>query len=593
MRNYWFIAAIAALALTSCVQEKSFQEDGLAGENDMAFVLQGGASTRAGEEISPVRRGEIIPVTKVDGIEIFMEETIATLGASGAETRGMPVFTENIGYIQGMEVGVNARNIDANYVSLGDAPLPGGWRFHFLYDPEIWPDAGTPVDFHLRAPYDMKATKTTDGTTTTTYAHGVTSLSFSSGVTTVGYTSPTTAEETTDLLFGAKKMSKTEYLGYRKNDGGAKVILYHALSGVKFAIANDAAEAAKIQIHTITFTGLKNTGSFTFNDTATPKINWTSATTTSDTNVISQDFGEAGEMITYSSDENPNKFGPTFYDGGTDQNINDAKASKTFWMVPQLIDDKSPAKLKIEYTINGTDEWFEIDLKDLYKANGKTSDWKAGELRTYTFQINQVNVKIQDKVTVDGDEDDGYSGSVKDQVTITNTGNTNAFIRAALVGQWLDENGDPVFGFTDKINKLYLVESWYEDQFGKNAEHNHGEFVGLAGNKENTENTTGDNPYKDWVLCKDGYYYYTKAVAPEGTTSALFSSYKVLDMPEAEIGGVVLPGKTMHFTLEISTQAIAANQLDGKVKQTGEGEDKTDDWASAWAKILGSAPQKK
>ena len=579
MRKYWFIAAIAALTLTSCVQEKSFQEDGLAGENDMAFVLQGGASTRADEGISPVRRGEIIPITQVDGLEIFLEETITTLDATGAETRGMPVFTENIGFIKGMEVGVNALGKDANYVSLGDAPLPGGWRFHFFYNPEIWPDEGTAVDFHLRAPYDMMVVK---NTADTTYAHGVTSLSLASGVTTVDYTSPTTAEETTDLLFGAKRMSKTEYLGYRKNDGGAKVILYHALSGVKFAIANDAAEAANIQIHTITFTGLKNTGSFTFNDAATPKINWTSATASSTTNVISQDFGEAGEMITYSSTNNPNKFGATFYQGGTDQNINDAEASKTFWMVPQVINSTSDAKLKIEYTINGSDEWFEIDLKDLYAANGKTSDWKAGELRTYTFQINQVNLKIEDKVTPAGTAANGYTGSVKNAVTITNTGNTNAFIRAAIVGQWLDVNGDPIFGFTDKVNKLYLVESWYQDQFGKgkNSDHDHGEFVGLAGYKDATKNTNGDNPYNGWVLCKDGYYYYTEVVEPKDTTSALFNSYKVKTMPRPEIAGDQSVNTDMHFTLEIATQAVAANKLDGT----------PDTWLNAWTRALGSAP---
>lgn len=75
---------------------------------------------------------------------------------------------------------------------------------------------------------------------------------------------------------------------------------------------------------------------------------------------------------------------------------------------------------------------------------------------------------------------------------ITNTGTTNAYIRARIVGSWVDDESGLV------------VRKWEPD--------NDGTFAGFPGEgwKEN-----GD------------YYYYTTPVTPGETTSALFTSYTV------------------------------------------------------------------
>ena len=588
MKKVFILAALAAMVLTSCVEEKSFDEKKLGGENSVSFVLQGGAATRSSEAESSVRTGEIIPVTKVDGVEIFMEETITDLNTASPVTRGTPLYTENLGQLFPNKLAVRAGTVDAIYSLVEDTTpqTDEGWLFNFDYTSNIWPDnADTGQDFYLRVPSDFSTSYMTSYTTAA-------STTSSGSVATVNYTSPVTAEATTDIAFGGITMSKNQYLGFRKNDGGAKVTLYHALTGVKFALANTPTEVANIQINKITFTGLKNSGSFTFTASTTALGKGTIAWTTSSAapnNVISQEFTKSDFIADYSTTKN--KFGETFFTGGTKQNVNDSTATKTFWLVPQTTAD-SNATLKIEYSINGEDEYMEINLSDL-----KSSNWQAGELRTYTFKINEVNVKIADKVNVPSTATaaNGYKDSFKNQVTITNTGNTTAFIRAALVGQWVDSNGDPVFGFTDRVNTLHVVESWWQDQFGKGvtSDHDHGEFIGLAGykNSGSTGNTDGSITYNNWVLCTDGYYYYKKAVAPNGTTSALFDSYTVKTKPNVDIAADEGINTNMHFTLEISTQAIAATELDGTVKQTGEGDDKEDDWASAWAKALGSAPQ--
>ena len=215
-----------------------------------------------------------------------------------------------------------------------------------------------------------------------------------------------------------------------------------------------------------------------------------------------------------------------------------------------------------------------------------SSNWLPAQIRTYTFKIDEVNVKIDDTVKLEGDADDGYEGSVKSGVTITNTGNCEAFIRASIVGQWMNDTVDaegnpqsnPIFGFTDKVNGLHEVPSWYQDQFVSTATGEHGQFAGLPGYKG------GDNPLNDWMLCDDGYYYYTLPVKrDEATGSPLFTSYTVGTMPMPDLAGAEVEHANMHFELEISTQAIAANKLNGK----------PEDWDVAWEKATGKKPVKK
>lgn len=574
MKKLFYLAAVAAIALTSCDREKDFNDRTSLDKDAIAFSLQS-AATRAADAVSTETQGISMPVAKLaDGIDLYMEETITDLNYA-AETRGTPVYTENVGYLYKDLLGVYAeygtKGVDASYTRLensihqyGENGTQKGWIFKHEYDEDIWGNGE--VQFYLRMPSDMTG-------------HGVTSVASASGVTTVSYTSPVTAASQEDLIFGGVKMDREEYLGHLKTKGGAPVTLYHALTGIKFALANEVAELANIQITKISFIGLVNKGSFTFN-AASPSqtaFTWTS-TETVEKNVIYQDYVK-GDLVTYGTDDG-NNFAESFYEAGAKQNINDAAATKTFWLIPQSITG-SKATLKIEYTMNGADEFIEIELGDL-----KASNWQAGQLRTYTFKIDEVNLKIRDDVEIKGSASDGYKGSIKNNVKITNTGNTPAFIRASIVGQWVDANNDPVFGFTDEINQLYIVESWYEDQFvtkpGATAPaRKHGTFVDLSGYDQ-------DNGYNNWVLCKDGYYYYTLAVDPvdpdvsgSGVTEALFTSYTVGTMPKASLGGVVLEGATMHFELEIATQAIKANKLDGT----------PNNWDEAWKEALGAKPQ--
>ena len=76
--------------------------------------------------------------------------------------------------------------------------------------------------------------------------------------------------------------------------------------------------------------------------------------------------------------------------------------------------------------------------------------------------------------------------AVKTNVSIQNTGDTPAYIRAVIVANWCDKLGKVV------------------EPFAVNREH----FIGLY--------------EANWVEC-DGYYYYTLPVQPGGNTGYLFT----------------------------------------------------------------------
>ena len=567
MRKQVYLAALAVVSLVSCQHEKSF--NGGSDANEVAFALRSSA-TRSAETASPVETGISISLGKRDGRELFLEETIVNLNDYAPETKGAPVYTENVGYLYQDQLGVHtdsAGGVDATYSRLTDK-TDDGWAYQHRYNVNIWPDEKTDVQFYLYMPTNMTS-------------NGVSSMSYNNGVATIEYTSPSTAAAQEDIIFGGVKMNHKKYMG-QFYPQGAPVTMYHALTGVKFAIKNTDAELAKIQINKISFIGLKNKGTLTFTSpstlewsnlevttVATPVGEGDEATTVDLPNTIYQTF-EKGDLVTYDATTHAdNNFASSFFGAGTSNNLNKADASYTFWLIPQQIDNTSTAVLKIEYTMNGKNEYMEIPFNLL-----KASNWQAGQLRTYTFKLDEVNVKIRDAVSISGNATDGYSGSTKTGVTITNTGNTKAFIRAALVGQWLDKNNNPVFGFTDEINQLWVVESWYEDQF-VNKNRNHGKFVGLPG----YDVPTLDH---DWQLCKDGFYYYTKVVNPGAATgTSLFTSYKTTIAPATAIAGEVMDTEDMHFELEIATQAISAIKLDG-TEYT---------WDVAWERALGSKPE--
>lgn len=110
--------------------------------------------------------------------------------------------------------------------------------------------------------------------------------------------------------------------------------------------------------------------------------------------------------------------------------------------------------------------------------------------------------------------------NVKENVKVKNQGNVSAYIRAAIVVTWQDDNGNvapelPVLN-TDYTMTLATGTNWSQKQ-------------------------------------ADGYYYYLEPVAAQGTTDVLID--------EAE---PIAPNGDYHLVVEILTQTIQSEGVDSK-----------------------------
>ena len=548
-------AVLLMAALVSCQENEISNGEYIAKEGDVVFSMRGnGRATKSMDPVAPVK-GMTIDLGSQDGTHFFLEETVINLNDMdfGPQTKGTPAYTENLGQLYANNLGVYADKGTFGDLAYDSAETEigtdGKWLYKHHYDSEPWPDNETPVGFYLRMP-----------ATPTGLTFG--ENPYSEGKITFTYASPNTAAATEDILFGYRSLAKKDY-----PKTGIPAILYHALTGVKFAIGN---QDDGIVITDVIFNGLYDSGTCEITpaedgSTASDEaVDWYDLDSRENFTISATNLANA-EGVQQIADYNKSDydFPESFTGAGVTNNLNDDNASKTFWLIPQAFDERSEVTLTIKYNYGSeTNLETKLLLGEILGERGVV--WNAGELRTYTIKIDDVNLQIEDEVvpeTVDGKET-----IVKKDVKIYNTSNVDVFIRAAIVGQWVNSNGDPVFGFTDKVNKLYVVESWYEDQF-VNKSHNHGVFVDLADYDQ-------VNGYNNWYLGDDGFYYYSLSVAPDEQTNALFTKYVLGTKPDSEIAGAEIDDKEMHFILEISTQAISARTSKGTLMT---------DYAAAWA----------
>lgn len=561
-KSYIALAVLAMAALASCQENEFSNEVNPLEKGEVLIRLTNGRQTKSADVTAIVKGATIALGADENGTEFVLEETITNLDnlSLAPETKGTPGYTENFADLyKGFNAAVykdgSVYEADGAFEEYNKAEL----IYKRKYPNDIWDGQGNPnLYFFLRTPASY-----IDANITTALSYSTTdgSISFS-------YTSPTTADAQQDMLFTSRPLNTASDFNnlFTKDDKGLPVLFHHALTGVKFAIGN--ADADNVVITKVEFTGLKTSGSCVItpiqedskyednptNYSSATAVVWTPGDATAS---ISQEYNSVTDYE--SQGEGVSKFAENYYQGGHMNNLskdNDATAAQTFWLIPQTLNDN--VKLTVTYTVNGeAQEPWEIDFGSALKKNGSFINWQPGELRTYTLKVDAVKVHIEDEIVT-------QSGSnIKQGVAITNTGNTKAFIRATIIGNWCAENGEAVFGYTDFIDnpgEYVEIPSWTVDNPGTGAS-----FDGLPG--------TG------WVRATDGFFYYTTAVDPGAATgSALFTSYTpATEHPDYQIAGKYVDS---HFVMEIATQAVNANNPDGT----------TMSWQEAWTKALGTAP---
>lgn len=124
---------------------------------------------------------------------------------------------------------------------------------------------------------------------------------------------------------------------------------------------------------------------------------------------------------------------------------------------------------------------------------------------------------------------EGFDGKVKQNVAIKNTGDIPVYVRAKVVANWCDKNGNIVAPWTDNI-------------------------------KYNTTN---------WTKGSDGYWYYKGAVGVESSTANLFDSYsyKFTDIPDgADHLEMTIVHQSVQAEPDDAVTELWGNQAAGLVK---------------------------
>ena len=583
------VMSFAAIMLFSCAENETDIQVGELQKGDLAFSISG-SQTRS-EAIALEEETNLITLEAEDGSEVTLEETVVDLNSPAALlTRGTPVYSENVTSLDSYQAFNAIMYTSAGAKKYDLAPFKyDGQKLYIrhLYVEDPF-DGCDPMSLYMWMPTDM----TSKGVTIGNDAYGEnTSGNLTISFSYAGGESVGTAAKQEDILFSARKLTATQYdEAVASTTGAPSVLFFHALTGVKFALANSGTEG--VIISQITFKGLKDKGTCvvtpveesnytdntsTYSSGLNTVVNWTpdaSAPVSSySTNTGYTQTYTASDVQNWASKPAGSKFPDSFYGdkNGGSKNLNNSNAEYTFWFMPQAITDAVTLTITYKIGENGTEQTYTVNYGEVLANNNV--EWKAGELRTYSIRVDEVNVMIDDEVNIEGptevtiagstDKLQSYKGSTKTNVEIQNTGNTDVYIRAALIGQWLDEESDdPVFGYTDFTSGEFVsVDSWYQD---------------VIVNKTNEQGEFSDLPGTKWTLnTDDGFYYYADPVAPgkiigtapTGATNAsdylgnpLFTEYKVGDAPASAVAGQV---KQIYFQLEIATQAISAMKADG------------------------------
>lgn len=565
MRKHLIFAALAAigtLIISSCEREKDIEIPTL-NTKEVSLVLSG-VATRS-EADAPAQRyvyslGEI-----EEGVPLALEEVVTEMGDlvdDVAETRGTPVYTQNVLDVHGDTFsgeiwGASGKVADDGPFKVFALSSKNCWRREIGFDP--WEKAGGPVTFFLRMPAVQP---------------GVSYLAYDyrEGYIAFNYETPAKASDQQDILFATRNIDKETYIQEYKN-GGANVLFRHALTGVKFAIGNNTTDAGnrrpndEIQtfITKVEIVGLKDKGHAKFVPTGTEtttddkdehtsagSFTWTdSSLNPTRTTVYSQTYGE-DDIQDFAKGDDVNA-PDSFYEGGANRNLNKKDASLTFWFIPQDITEDLVITVTVKVWHGGataadgemsTEKTLKLKLGELIKDNAKNKTWKAGQLRTFTLKPNLVNVDIHDKVT----------GFEKTDVEIKNTGNVDAYIRALIVANWYGTNVDsneegPAFGYVDDAGSAFLTPWALNNEL--TGDNYHGVFEELPGS--------------GWHFATDGYFYYENAVAPgEVISPKLFKKYSLntTTYPIPQIWYLSNAGlkefQDVHMVMEIPVQAIEA-----------------------------------
>lgn len=263
-------------------------------------------------------------------------------------------------------------------------------------------------------------------------------------------------------------------------DGGAVDLeFHHAFSAICFQIGSMDSE--KRVINYISLKNAVSSGKCTFGLDGDGKtvFEWTGQ---SGSKTYTQTIGEAVDNGTIINDD-----------------------GIVFMMVPHKLSD---IEMEISITLHSGTPYEHVKVISKKLAD-YTTEWLADKKYVYTISASEeVEVEITDQVTA----------QVKSDVEITSKGSSPSYIRAAIVGFWVNTDGN-------------VVGDWKET---------HGVF------------DWGTDWASHWVKGDDGYYYHLEELEAGEQTWPLFNTYTLT---------VDYPITDAHLELHIATQAVIHHKV--------------------------------
>jgi hypothetical protein len=142
-----------------------------------------------------------------------------------------------------------------------------------------------------------------------------------------------------------------------------------------------------------------------------------------------------------------------------------------------------------------------------------------------TFKPSKVACAVVENGVEDENTDDiVVTGTTKTDVKIKNTGDTDAYIRVAVVVNWMSADGRKVWATSPTANDYEI--------------------------------TKADGSV--WTPSPDGYFYYKDSVAPGNMTDVIIKEVK---LREGVTGPVGTDGTQYYLSVEIVASAIQADGM--------------------------------
>lgn len=388
MRTKLFLAALAGVALASCVTDKEYlpnpQDEKAVISFSSPVMYDNNVGTRAGYY------GEIGSHQYTQGGTTY----------SYPRAESFFIFAKrHIDDFAGWENAANENSAINNTVASYDSSVDGWVPYkNNSQDPYYYWPAGKKLSFAAYSPADLEQSCTT--------SYGATGLQIN------GFKVSADEAKQFDLMFSKRSVNKTRDDMVHGADyySGVPIEFQHALTSIHFSLKNESNVTVKLK--RISLYGVYDTGSFSENITeTTPASKYVIGDNVNPEWTIADNATKLSKEDAYVAFKAKDADGDGKTDGLTfpveaqyisnllsiDGN-KDAGDNHVLLLLPQKL--SSDAKLIIDYNVNGTDSYKIVNLSDARHKDNLTlaiDEWEIGTSYTYRL-VYSAEAASQDKV---------------------------------------------------------------------------------------------------------------------------------------------------------------------------------------------------